>query len=83
MARMAEERDDDARRDRRSWPVRVHRLGDAPGDDLSATTTVDERLAMMWPLAQEAWALTGLPVPAYARHQAPVGRRRLGEAPPA
>jgi hypothetical protein len=30
--------------------------------DLSATTTVEERFALMWQLAQDAWALRGEPI---------------------
>ena len=52
--------------------MRKLRLGDEPGDDLSGTTTAEERLAMMWPLAVEAWSLTGLPMPEYERQDAPV-----------
>ena len=65
---------------RRSWPVRKFRLGDDPGDDLSRTTTAEERLAMMWPLAVEAWSLTGRPMPGYRREEAPV--ERLSRNPP-
>jgi len=60
---------------RRDWPVRVYRLGAEPGDDLRATTTAEERLAMMWPLALEAWALSAGPVPEYSRSEAPVSLR--------
>ena len=67
---------------RETWPVRVYRLGQEPGDDLSRVTTVEERLAMMWPLALEAWSLTGAPLPAYARNEAPVARRSLTARPP-
>lgn len=56
-------------RDRRTWPVRAYRLGSEPSDDLSPSTTAAERLAMMWPLALEAWELTGRPVPQYARSE--------------
>lgn len=62
---------DDRRADRRSWPVRVFRLGREPGDDLSASTSPEERLAMMWPLALDAWALAGLPLPEYPRKEMP------------
>ena len=62
---------------RRNWPVRKLRLGDESGDDLSATTTAEERLAMMWPLAVEAWSLTGRQMPEYRREDAPVRRRSL------
>ena len=57
---------------RAQWPVRKFRLGDEPGPDLSATTTAEERLAMMWPLAREAWALAGRAVPDYPRNLMPI-----------
>jgi hypothetical protein len=60
---------------RSSWPVRRYRLGDQPGDDLSQSTTAEERLAMVAVLSSEAWALAGKPLPAYPRHEAPVVRR--------
>ena len=52
--------------------MRKLRLTDEPADDLSATTTAEERLAMMWPLAVEAWSLTGRPMPEYERKDTPV-----------
>jgi hypothetical protein len=61
--------------DRRSWPVRVFRLGEEPRDDLSGSTTAEQRLAMVWPLTLEAWALAGLPIPTYARHETPISSR--------
>ena len=61
--------------ERASWPVRVFRLGEEPADDLSAHTTAAQRLSMMWPLAVEAWSLSGRPLPDYGREQAPVTRR--------
>ena len=57
---------------RKNWPVRVYRLGQEPPDRLVQTTTAKERLAMMWPLALEAWSLTRHPLPAYRREDAPV-----------
>jgi len=60
--------------DRSSWPVRIHPLRDEPGDDLSLTTTAEERLAMMWPLALEAWTLSGAPLPTYTRSETPIAR---------
>jgi hypothetical protein len=64
-------------RDRSAWPVRAYRLGAEPGDDLSGSTTPEERLAMMWPLALEAWELTGRPWPDYSRGATPVSLRSL------
>jgi hypothetical protein len=64
--------------DRRRWPVRVYRLGAEPDDNLAASTTAEQRLAMMWPLAVEAFVVAGREVPSYARCDAPVAVRRLG-----
>ena len=68
-------------RARRDWPVRKLRLADDHGDDLSRETTAEERLAMMWPLAVEAWSLSG---PAHAglptrRHPGEAGTARFAE----
>jgi hypothetical protein len=57
---------------RAAWPIRRYRLGEEPGDDLSATTTAGERLAMVWELTLDAWALTGKPLPAYSRSETPL-----------
>ena len=63
----------EARRTARArWPVRRFRLEDAPGPDLSATTTAEERLAMMWPLACEVWSLAGRVIPDYPRDRMPI-----------
>lgn len=59
--------------------MRVYRLGAEPSEDLSATTTAEERLAMMEPLALEAYALSGRSWPSYRRAECPVRLRRLGE----
>lgn len=47
----------------RSMPVRVYRLGREPGDDLSAVSTPEQRLAMVAELSRRMWELTGRPVP--------------------
>ena len=65
-------------RPQRSVPVRVYRLGEEPGDDLSASTTPEERLAMVWELTLRAWALSGRPIPTYERHEMPVIIQRRG-----
>jgi hypothetical protein len=57
---------------RRTWVVHICRVEDQPRDDLSHQTTPDERLAMMWPLAVEAWRLSGRPIPVYNRASSPV-----------
>jgi hypothetical protein len=65
---------------RQGWTVQKYKLGHEPGDDLSASTTPEERLAMMWPLALEAWTLSGAGVPDYDRRAAPVRRLRPSAA---
>jgi len=67
---------------RASWPVRRYRLGQEPGDDLSRSTTAEERLAMVAVLSAEAWALAGKPVPTYLRHETPIARRPWAVRPP-
>jgi hypothetical protein len=52
--------------------VHLYRLGEEPGEDQSRLNTPEERLAMMWELAQDAWSLTGRPLPEYRRHETPV-----------
>ena len=71
-----------ARARRAKWAVRRFRLGEEPGDDLSDSTTVEERLDMMWPLAVEAWTLSGRPLPTYTRANMPGRLYRAGETPP-
>jgi hypothetical protein len=72
----AMERHPERRAGRAAWPVRVYRLGEEPGDDLSGETTAAQRLAMMWPLAVEAWAVAGKTLPTYGRHELPLRTRR-------
>ncbi|MBK9386921.1 MAG: hypothetical protein IPN34_19070 [Planctomycetes bacterium] len=64
---------------RRSWPVRIFRLGAEPSEDLSATTTAEERLAMVEELSRQAWELSGRPWPSYTRAEIPVRIFRPGE----
>lgn len=69
-------------RARSHWPVRKFKLGEEPSDDLSDITTAAERLAMMWPLALQAWALARRPLPTYDRSRIPIRMYRNGEIPP-
>jgi hypothetical protein len=67
--------DEEARRARAAaradWPVRKVDLRAADDEDLSDTTTAEERLAMMERLALDAWASTGQPFPTYLRAAMP------------
>jgi len=56
----------DPRAVRRTLAVRVFRLDDEPGDDLSAITTPEQRLEMVAALSRRMWELTGRPFPSYA-----------------
>ena len=76
------QRGDELRTSRVVWPVRRYRLGSEPSDDLSKFTTAEERLEMMWPLALEAWSLSGEPLPDYVRSRAPVRRSRWASTNP-
>ncbi len=67
---------------RSSWSVKVFRLGEEPGDDLSDRTTPEERIAMMWRLAVDAWTAAGLCLPGYTRDRMP-GRVIRAPSPPA
>lgn len=75
MDTAAEER----RRKRAAWPIRQFRLGEEPGEDLSATTSAEERLAMMWPMAVDAFCVRGASSAAPPRADWPVRVRRLGD----
>lgn len=52
-------------------PVLVYRLGEEPGDDLSATTTPEQRLEMVDILSERMWALAGVPRPNIRRADLP------------
>jgi hypothetical protein len=67
---------------RAGWPVSVHRLDEEPSDDLSATTTPAERIAMMAELAEAAFRVTGRPLPSYERHAIPGRLFQPGEPRP-
>jgi hypothetical protein len=67
---------------RSDWPIRRYRLGEEPGDDLSDLTTAEERLAKMWALAREGWALAGRELPTYDRANIPMRLFRRGEQRP-
>jgi hypothetical protein len=62
------------RQARAEWPVVVRRL-DASDDDISATTTATERVAMTWRLA-------GKPIPTYDRAHTPSRVFRAGKPRP-
>lgn len=62
---------------RAHWPGHRANLKTATdAADLSATTTASDRVAMLWELSLASWALTGQPLPVYARAEMPGRVRR-------
>ena len=59
-------------------PARILRLDERVEDDLSDSTTVEERIVMVEALSQRMWELTGRPVPSYSRAEMPTKVVRLG-----
>jgi hypothetical protein len=57
--------------------ARVFRLGDEPRDDLSNSTTAEERIDILRELTERAWRLSGRAFPAYARREIPVHVTRV------
>lgn len=51
--------------------MRKVRLGEEELTDPRDTSTVDERLAMVWTLTRQQWAFAGLEIPSYSRDQMP------------
>jgi hypothetical protein len=70
---------DAPKRVREGLVVRKFRLGEEPPDDILLTTTVDERLAMVWELTRRMWELQGSPPCPYTRATMPVRKIRLDE----
>ncbi len=56
--------------------VRVSRLHEQGDDDLLLSMSVEERVAMMWPLAVDAWTFMGVKLePEFPRHVVRVVQR--------
>jgi hypothetical protein len=70
------------RQARGTWPIARFTLGDESANDISALTTPEERVAMMWELAETAWTLAGRQLPTYDRQNIPACVFRSGEPRP-
>lgn len=57
---------------RRILTARIYPLGAEPGDDLSAMTTIAERLDCVAVLSERMWQLTGNPPAGYSRTEMPI-----------
>lgn len=56
---------------RSEWPIRRLTLAQEGQESGVASLTGDERLAMMWTLAVDAWTSSGKPWPDYLRGDSP------------
>lgn len=68
MSRL-DERQTRAEERRRSMKVEVHTLESAPP---ATASTAEERVAMVWPITCDVWALSGREMPTYERKDMPV-----------
>jgi hypothetical protein len=64
---------------RSHWPVVRYELGGEPADAVSGAS-IEERLDMMWPLALDAWASSGKPLPQYERSEIPAKLTRSSDS---
>lgn len=62
---------DERRRARAGWPIRKVALGEEDLTDPRDASTVDERLALVWTLTRQQWALAQLELPSYRRSEMP------------
>jgi hypothetical protein len=67
----ANERAAQRRANAAEWPLRSYALTEEPLHDPFDRSTVDERIATMWPLTREAWAVAGKAIPSYLRAAIP------------
>ena len=56
---------------RRNWPIKAVPCSSDDEVVLARTTTMEQRLAMMWQLALDAWEMTGKELPHYDRNDIP------------
>ena len=62
---------EERRRARAAWPIRAVALGSEELVDSRDTSSVDDRIALVWRLTRELWAFSGRPIPTYERAQMP------------
>ncbi|KAB2896121.1 MAG: hypothetical protein F9K40_15095 [Kofleriaceae bacterium] len=75
---MSDERRAERARARRQWPVVRGRVDDQTSE-LLLDVPPARRVAMVWALTVDAWALRGEAIPDYARGEAPGRVVRPGE----
>jgi hypothetical protein len=62
---------EERRRARAGWPIRKVALRDEELTDARDSSTVDERIALVWTLTCRQWAFSGRPMPRYTRAAMP------------
>lgn len=62
---------EERRQARAAWPIRKVALGHEELLDPRDTSTIDERLALVWTLTRQQWAFAGLSLPTYERSEMP------------
>jgi hypothetical protein len=62
---------EERKRARAAWPIRKVGLRDEELTDARDTSTVDERIALVWTLTRRQWAFSGRPIPTYTRAEMP------------
>jgi len=75
---MDPERAERARR-RAAWPSALSTLEDQADAAIVRHGTAEERIAMVWRVTLDAWAISGRPLPRYTRAQMPVRIVRSGD----
>jgi hypothetical protein len=58
---------EERKRARASWPIRKVGLRAEELSDSRDTSTVDERIALVWTLTRRQWAFSGRAIPKYTR----------------
>lgn len=62
---------EERRQARGFWPIRRVALAEEELTDPRDTSTVDERIALVWTLTRQQWAFAGLEMPTYSRAEMP------------
>lgn len=75
---MNEDRKSRAERRKREWQIKAYPLDEAPPSVMGDAAA---RMAAVWEIAHDEWALLGKEIPTYTRDEMPTCWRRLGEPP--
>jgi hypothetical protein len=70
---------EERKRARAGWPIRKVGLRDEELTDSRDTSSVDERIALVWTLTRRQWAFAGRAIPTYTRAAMPGRVLRRGQ----